>query len=76
VSEDLKQAATRPLSLGQTVKAVAWSFIGLRKGAGYRSDVQRLNPVHVIAVGIVGAVLFVLALVLLVRWVVGSGVAN
>jgi hypothetical protein len=76
VSQDLRQAAGRPLSFLQTVKAVAWSFVGLRKGAGYQQDIQRLNPVHVIVAGIVGAALFVLALVLVVRWVVASGVAG
>jgi len=76
VSQDLKQAAGRPLSFAQTVKAVAWSFVGLRKGAGYQQDIQKLNPVYVIATGIIGAVLFVLALVLVVNWVVGSGVAT
>jgi hypothetical protein len=75
VTQDLRQAAQRPLSFGQTVKAVAWSFVGLRKGAGYQQDIQKLNPVHVIVAGILGAALFVLALVLVVRWVVGSGVA-
>ena len=69
---DLRQAAERPASFGQTVKAVAWSFLGIRKRAGYEHDVQKLNPVHVIAAGIVGAALFVLALVLVVRWVVGG----
>jgi hypothetical protein len=76
MSADLKQAAERPLSFGQTVKAVAWSFVGLRKGAGYQQDIQKLNPVHVIVAGIIGAVLFVLALVLIVRWVIGSGIAT
>ena len=76
MSGDLKQAAERPLSFVQTVKAVAWSFVGLRKGAGYQQDVQKLNPVHVVVAGIIGAVLFVLTIVLLVRWVVGSGVAT
>ncbi|MBT9489908.1 MAG: DUF2970 domain-containing protein [Rubrivivax sp.] len=76
MSEDLKQAAERPLSFVQTVKAVAWSFVGLRKGAGYQQDVQKLNPVHVIIAGVIGAALFVLSIVFLVRWVVGSGVAT
>jgi hypothetical protein len=76
MSQDLKQLAERPLSFLQTVKAVAWSFVGLRKGSGYQQDIQRLNPVHVIVAGIIGAVLFVLTIVLLVRWVVGSGVAT
>jgi hypothetical protein len=76
MSQDLKQAVQRPLSFAQTVKAVAWSFVGLRRSAGHAEDVQKLNPLHVILAGVVGAVLFVLCLVLLVRWVVGSGVAG
>lgn len=35
-----------------------------------------LNPVHVIIAGVIGAALFVLVLVLLVNWVIGSGVAG
>jgi len=35
----------------------------------------KLNPVHVVIAGVLGAALFVLMLVLLVRWVIGSGVA-
>jgi hypothetical protein len=62
-------------SLLQTLRAVAWSFLGIRRSDGYAQDVSKLNPVHVIIAGIVGGLLFVLALVLLVRWVVGSGVA-
>jgi hypothetical protein len=64
------------MSFAQTVKAVAWSFLGIRKRAGYEQDVQKLNPVHVIVAGIIGAILFILALLALVRWVVGSGVAG
>jgi len=47
----------------------------VRRRADYEQDVQRLNPVHVVIAGVVGAGLFIAALVLLVRWVVGSGVA-
>ena len=72
---DLKPTTDRPLSFAQTVKAVAWSFVGLRKRAGYEQDVQKLNPVHVIVAGVIGAGLFVLSLVLIVRWVIGSGLA-
>jgi hypothetical protein len=74
--EDLKQAASRPLSFVQTMKAVAWSFFGVRRGADYEKDVAQLNPVHVIIAGIIGAVLFVLVLVMLVQWVIGSGIAS
>ena len=68
-------ATSRPASLFQTMRAVGWSFFGIRRAAGYEEDVQRLNPVHVFIAGVIGAALFVLALVLLVRWVVGSGAA-
>jgi hypothetical protein len=71
----LKEAAARPASPLQTFKAVAWSFFGVRRSAGHAQDMQKLNPVHVIAAGVAGAALFVLVLVLLVRWVIGSGIA-
>ena len=69
-------AHLRKASLGQTVRAVAWSFFGIRRSADYESDVQRLNPVHVIIAGVLGAVAFVVLLFVLVRWIVGSGVAT
>jgi Protein of unknown function (DUF2970) len=72
---DLRDATQRPASLLQTMRAVAWSFFGVRRKADYEQDVAKLNPVHVVIGGLVGAALFVLAIVLLVRWVVSSGVA-
>lgn len=74
--DDLREAATRPMSFFQTVKAIAWAFFGVRRGADYDKDVAKLNPVHVIIAGLIGALVFVLALVLLVNWVIGSNVAG
>lgn len=54
----------------RTVKAVAWSFIGLRKGSDFQEDTQKLNPLHVMVVAIAGAGLFVAGLIFFVRWVV------
>jgi hypothetical protein len=76
MSDDLKSAAARKGSFFQTIRAVGWSFFGVRRSADYERDVNQLNPVHVIIAGLIGAALFVGALVLLVRWVVGSGVAT
>ncbi len=73
--DGLKAAIARKGSFLQTMRAVAWSFLGVRRASEYERDIKQLNPVHVIVAGVIGAVLFVLALVLLVRWVVGSGVA-
>jgi hypothetical protein len=72
---ELKQATQRPASPLQTMRAVAWSFLGIRRSKGYEEDVSKLNPVHVVIGGLVGAAIFVLAIVMLVRWVVSSGVA-
>ena len=76
MTQDLKEATQRRGSFLQTVKAIAWAFFGVRRGAEYDKDVAQLNPVHVIIAGIIGAVLFVLVLVLIVQWVIGSGVAS
>ncbi len=56
-------------SLVRTVKAVLWSFIGLRSRAEFQKDVAQLNPIHLIAVALVLAMLFVLGLLALVNWV-------
>jgi Protein of unknown function (DUF2970) len=48
------------MSLLRTFKAVAWSFFG-----------AQLNPFHVIAVGLVCCLAFVVGLIVLVHWVVG-----
>ena len=60
----------RKTSLWRTVKAVAWSFVGLRARGDYEEDVKNLNPLHIIAVGLVGIFVFVAVLVLLVNWAV------
>lgn len=36
----------------------------------------RINPVHVIVAGVLAALVFVLGLVWLVRWIIASGVAQ
>ncbi len=74
--DDMKDAASRKGSFVQTITAVAWSFFGVRRGRDHENDIAKLNPVHVIIAGVLGAALFVLMLVLLVRWVIGSGVAG
>jgi len=70
--DELKQASRRRVSFTATVKAVMWSFFGVRKKSAYEEDTQKLNPVHVIIAGIIAAVLFVLTLLMLVKWVVAK----
>ena len=60
------------MSFGATVKAVLWSFFGVRKRSAYEDDTQRLNPLHVIVAGVIAAVLFVIGLLMVVRLVVAQ----
>jgi len=76
MTDDLRDASQRKGSFVQTLKAVAWSFFGVRKSSDYAQDVAKINPVHVIVAGVLAAVLFVVGLVFLVRWIVTSGVAQ
>ena len=76
MTKDLREAAQRKGSFAQTFKAVAWSFFGVRKSSDYAQDVAQINPVHVIVAGVIAAVLFVVGLILLVNWVIDSGVAH
>ena len=76
MSDQPVNPAARKGSLLMTMRAVAWSFFGVRRSADYAQDVAKLNPVHLVIAGIFGAAVFVATLVLLVKWVVGSGVAG
>jgi hypothetical protein len=73
---ELKEAVRRPATPLQTLRAVAWAFFGVRRAGGLEQDVEKLNPLHLVLAAVTGAVLFVLALMLLVRWVLSSGVAS
>lgn len=64
-------AHQRKGSFIDTVKAVSWGFLGVRRNADYQKDIAKLNPLHLIAVGVGMAFLFVLALIVLVNWVAG-----
>ena len=60
----------RKATFVQTMKAVLWSFFGVRKQSDYERDAAELNPVHVIVAGVLAAAIFVVLLILVVRSVV------
>lgn len=62
--------AGRKRSFLRSMKAVAWAFLGLRERREYERDLESINPLHVIAAGLLGFLLLVLLLVGLVNWVV------
>ena len=64
------QAHRRSGAWLRTLKAVLWSFIGLRSRQEFNKDMAQINPIHLITAGLLLAVLFVLGLLALVHWVV------
>lgn len=70
--DDLKQATKRKASFFATMKAVFWSFFGVRKKSDYEEDAAQLNPVHVIIAGLIGAVIFIVTLLLIVKSVLAK----
>ncbi|MBI1892459.1 MAG: DUF2970 domain-containing protein [Burkholderiales bacterium] len=72
MTQDLKEAAKRKGSFFATMKAVFWSFFGVRKKSAYEEDAAHLNPVHVIIAGIIGALIFISTLIFIVKSVVGK----
>ncbi|AEF91871.1 MULTISPECIES: DUF2970 domain-containing protein [Delftia] len=60
----------RPPSVWRTVRAVAWSLFGVRRGSEYQQDGERITPLHVIAVGLAAIFVLVLGLIALVKLVV------
>ena len=59
-------------SFGRSIKLVAWSFLGIRSKQGYQHDLAKVNPLHVILVAVLGALLLVALLIGLVNWVVAK----
>jgi hypothetical protein len=60
-------AVTRPATLLEVVRAVFWSFFGVRRGDAMRRDAVSIRPHQVIIVGILIAAALVVALIILVR---------
>lgn len=51
------------------MRAVMWSFFGVRSKSEHQADIARLTMTQVIIAGIAGAALFVLSLLILVYFV-------
>ena len=62
----------KEMSFFRAVQAVLWSFIGIRKNSAGQEDMAKLNPFHVLVVGISLALIFVVGLIALVNWVVAQ----
>jgi len=70
--QDQNDPTKRKASFGATLKAVMWSFLGIRKKSDYEQDAAKLNPIHVVIAGVIAAISFVVTLLLIVKWVLAK----
>lgn len=50
-----------------TMRAVLWSFFGVRKRQAYLDDAGSLNPLAVVVAGVLAGAIFVIAIVIVVQ---------
>lgn len=60
------------VSFWRSIRTVGWSFFGIRKSSESQEDMARVNPFHIIVVGIAAALIFVVGLMVLVNWIVAK----
>jgi hypothetical protein len=72
MNDQEQRPPARPATFGATMKAVFWSFFGVRKRRDYEHDAANLNPIHVIVGALIGVALFIGILVFVVRMVVAK----
>lgn len=53
-----------------SLKAVVWSFFGLRRKRDFDNDDARLNPVHIVIAALIAVSMFIGLLILAVQWAV------
>ena len=73
---DAQPPTARKANFGQTFRAVAWSFLGIRRSADHEQDVKKLNPIHVVIAAVLGAAIFVVFLVVVVHFVTTAATSH
>ena len=73
--QDPVRPVQRKASFLQTMKAIFWSFFGVRKGEHSIHDAANLNPIHVVIAGILGALMLIAVLLVIVKIVLAESVA-
>ena len=70
--KDVEKVTRRKASLLATIKAVFWSFLGIRKKSDYERDAAQLNPLHVVIAAVIGVLLFIGTLITIVKLVLAK----
>ncbi len=65
-------SGTQTRNFLKAIKAVLWSFLGVRKSSAHRADLADLKPLHVIAAAVLCAAVFIGLLLVVVHMVIGG----
>jgi hypothetical protein len=57
-------------SFSYSMKAVFWSFFGLRRKRDFDTDSASINPVHVVIAALIGVACFIGLLISIIKFVV------
>jgi hypothetical protein len=70
--EQDKEKPQQQASFMYSMKAVIWSFFGLRRKSDFETDSVKLNPVHIIIAALLGVAVFIGLLITIVKLVVSK----
>ncbi|NVE01057.1 DUF2970 domain-containing protein [Massilia sp. BJB1822] len=67
--DDLKEKRQQA-SFMYSMKAVVWSFFGLRRKSDFDTDSAKLNPLHIVIAALLAVAMFIGLLITVVKLVV------
>lgn len=70
--DEPRRKASGLASFCASMKAVFWSFFGVRKRRDYEDDAANLNPFHVIVAALLGLAIFIGVLLFVVKLAVAK----
>ena len=68
----MEEEKKKQASFMYSMKAVFWSFFGLRRKSDFDTDSAKLNPVHIIIAALLGVAVFIGLLISVVKIVVSK----
>ncbi|HEX2530058.1 MAG TPA: DUF2970 domain-containing protein [Burkholderiaceae bacterium] len=70
MQDEPKGGPKRKADFWTTMKAVLWSFFGIRKKIDHERDAAQLDPLHIVLAGLLAAAVLIVALLMIVKSVV------
>jgi hypothetical protein len=70
--KDKQQKQQKQASFMYSMKAVIWSFFGLRRKSDFDTDSAKLNPLHIVIAALIGVGVLIGLLITIVKLVVSK----